>query len=167
MPRAPSSDRSLTLNARLADFSSWPSLRCPPVSSPPCAASITTTNLAAGAAGTCGAAGAGGDCCAHARVKHSDIANRTAAAPATIPRVRPLVQCIDREAAQQFGIKICGLLRHHVSSERDFLQLIERDGVGKEGDVCLATAHLVNSLGCVAQVADIGLLAHFFGIQPQ
>src|SRR6266567_6712494 len=127
MPRALSSERSRTLKARVAAFSSWPSFRCPPVSSPPCAASITTTKRDGGAGG------AGGACCAGVTLASPDVARRTAAAHG--PRAPQLLQRIDREPAQQLGIEISGLLRHHFACEGDFLELLQRNGIGKEGDI--------------------------------
>src|ERR1019366_4853744 len=133
MPRAPSRERSRTLSASVAFFSYCPLVSQPPVSSPPCAASSTTTNCA-GAAG-----GPGGACCA-AGSGPMIPANPAAANRAAIQ----LVQRINGETAQQLGIEIGGLLRHHFARERHFPQLLHGPGIGKEGDVGFIFANLVN-----------------------
>jgi len=39
--------------------------------------------------------------------------------------------------------------------------------VGEEGYVCLSAANLLNGFGGVAQIANVGLLADFFGVQSE
>src|SRR5271163_2657684 len=50
-----------------------------------------------------------------------------------------LVQRINREAAQQLGVKIGGLLGHDFSSQRDFAHLIEAGRIHQERHLHLST----------------------------
>ena len=50
------------------------------------------------------------------------------------------VERIDREAAQQLGEEVGGLLGHHVAGKGYFAELLHGDGVGEEGDVGFAAA---------------------------
>ena len=43
------------------------------------------------------------------------------------------IQRIDCQPAQQLGIKVGRLLRHHIAGERDIAQLVERNGLDQEG----------------------------------
>src|SRR5450631_2050199 len=129
MPRAANNDRSLTLRTRVTLFSSWPLSSRPPASFPPCAASRTTTNRAAGV---------GGACCAIAKGLTGEAAAKAASAH--------LLQCIDCESAQQFREKVCRLLRHHRPGKSHFPQLLHADGVGEERDIRFAATYLVDSL---------------------
>ena len=79
-------------------------------------------------------------------------------------RVSSLVQRIDGQAAEELGEEVSGFLRHYVAGECYFLQLLHGYGVGQEGDVCLAAAHLLHGLPGIAEVAEVGLLADLFGI---
>ena len=191
MPRAASSERSLTLRARVRAFS-FQSPLWPPESSPPWAASRTTTYRGVGAGGACAAA------------EEPAAARRITAAAVTRALRFPthfaksakwvghpadgvlrfptdfaksakwvghprgcLVQRINGQAAEQFGEEVGGLLGHDVASEGNFSQLFHGDGVGEEGDVGFAAADLVDSFAGVAQVTNVGLLADFFSVERE
>jgi hypothetical protein len=49
-----------------------------------------------------------------------------------------LVESVDREAAQQFGVEVGRLLRHHIARERDVLQLLQGNRLDQKGDIGLA-----------------------------
>src|SRR5579863_9515809 len=52
-----------------------------------------------------------------------------------------LFQSIDRQAAQQLGIEIRGLLRQYLATKRDVTHLLHADRIHEERDICLAVAH--------------------------
>src|SRR5581483_898930 len=164
MPRAPSRDRSRTLNASVSDFSVQLPL-CPPESSPPWAASSTTTKRAAGAAGACG--GAGAWAALDRPVEQTASNSPKAQARSMLGNEMVLVQRIDGQAAEQLGIEVSGFLRHHLSGKGHFFQLLHRDRICEKRHVRVAASHLLDCLCGVAQVADIGLLANLFCIEAQ
>ena len=78
-----------------------------------------------------------------------------------------LLQRIDGKAAEQFGKEVGGFLGHDGAGKGDFAELFHGDGVGEESDVSFAAAHLVDGFGGIAQVAQVGLFADFFGIEAK
>src|SRR6185436_2656736 len=140
MPRADKRERSLTLRVRLTAFSNWPLSRCAPVSSPPWAASRTTTNLGAGA---------GIGCCAAAVFPAVNARTNTA--------IASLLQCIDGQAAEELREEVGGLLRHDRTGKCHFSQLLHGDGVGEKGYIGFSAAHLFHGFASVAQIADVCL----------
>src|SRR6516162_8122747 len=136
------------LRARLAAFSNWPLSSFPPASSPPCAASRTTTNLPAGA---------GGACCAGTAM---DItAKRTAGVD--------LLQCIDGQAAQKLGEEVSGLLGHYRAGKGNLAQLLHRNRVREESNIGFTAPDLVYCLRRITKVADVGLFTNLFGVQAK
>ncbi len=49
-----------------------------------------------------------------------------------------LVQSIDCQSAEKFGIEVGGLLRHHFARKGDFPDLVQSDGVEDESDLCIS-----------------------------
>ena len=49
-----------------------------------------------------------------------------------------LVEGVDGQAAQEFGVEVGGFLRHDFAGERDVFELVEGDGFDEEGDVGFA-----------------------------
>ena len=78
-----------------------------------------------------------------------------------------LVKRIDGQAAEELGEEVGGLLRHHVAGEGYFPELLHGNWVGEEADVCFASANLLYGFGSVTEVAEVGLLADFFGIEAE
>src|SRR5690348_12868388 len=66
-----------------------------------------------------------------------------------------LVECVDRQAAEQLGIEIGGLLRHNVAGQRNVTKLIQRDGLDQEGNVGLTRLHLLDGLRRLAEKVDV------------
>src|SRR5579863_163368 len=111
-PRAASRERSRTVKASVNAFSDS-SLRRAPESSPPWAASSTTTNRGE-AGGVCAKAAEHA-----ATVTRETIVRRKELAGAIVPIAS--VERIDRQAAEQLGKKVGGFLRHHLSCKGNFL----------------------------------------------
>jgi hypothetical protein len=80
---------------------------------------------------------------------------------------RQLVQRIDGKAAEKLGVKVSGFLRHHIPGEGHFAQLLHGNGIGEERHICFSAANVFNSLSGIAQIAQVGLLAHFFGVEAE
>src|SRR5215469_14406002 len=109
------------------------------MSSPPWAASMTTTKRGAdGGAGAGADGGAGGVSWA----RPNGPRQTKTAATSTAWDCR-LLQCINGEPAEQLRIKIGGLLRHDFAGERDFPHHVDVHGLCEEGHVGASALNLV------------------------
>lgn len=66
-----------------------------------------------------------------------------------------LVEGVDGEAAQEFGVEVGGFLRHDVAGEGDVAELVEGDGTDEEGDVGFAGFDQTDGFCGFADVADV------------
>src|ERR1700730_13706677 len=71
-----------------------------------------------------------------------------------------LVQRIGGQPTEQLGVKIGGLLRHHLTGEGYVAYLRHRTWIHQKCNIGRATAHLIQCLGSVAQVRKILLVAN-------
>ena len=78
-----------------------------------------------------------------------------------------LLQRINGEAAQQFGVEVGGFLGHHGSGKGDFAELFHGDGIGKKGNVGFSALHLVDGFASIAQITKVGLLADLFSVEAK
>ena len=56
----------------------------------------------------------------------------------TVQLISGLVEGVDGQAAEEFGVEVGGFLRHDVAGERDVAELVESDWPDEEGDVGFA-----------------------------
>src|SRR6185437_8279971 len=73
-----------------------------------------------------------------------------------------LIQRVDREAAEELGIEVGGLLWHHVASKRDIAELVEGDGLDEEGNIGLARMDHVLRFAGLANEFDVAELGDAF-----
>ena len=64
-----------------------------------------------------------------------------------------LVEGVDGQAAEEFGVEVGGFLRHDFAGEGDVFQLVEGDGLDEEGDVGVAGFDQADGFAGVAEVA--------------
>ena len=80
---------------------------------------------------------------------------------------RSLVEGIDGEAAEEFGVEVGGFLGHDFAGERDIAELIEGDGLDEESDVGVAGIDHGDRLLGVADVADVAEAGDGVGIEAE
>ena len=73
------------------------------------------------------------------------------------------VQRIDGKTAEEFGEEVGGFLRQDLAGKGDFAELIEGERIHKKGGVGLAFGDLIDCLGRIAQIAQVGLLPNGLG----
>ena len=66
-----------------------------------------------------------------------------------------LVEGVDGEAAEEFGVEVGGFLRHDFAGEGDVLELVEGDGLDEEGDVGFAGFDERDGFAGLAEVLDV------------
>ena len=62
-----------------------------------------------------------------------------------------LVEGVDGQAAEEFGVKVSGFLGHDVAGEGDVAELVEGDGLDEEGDVGLAGDDLLETASAASR----------------
>ena len=66
-----------------------------------------------------------------------------------------LVEGVDGEAAEEFGVEVGGFLRHDFAGEGDIFELVEGDGLDEEGDVGFAGFDEGDGFAGFAEVLDV------------
>jgi len=78
-----------------------------------------------------------------------------------------LVEGVDGQAAEEFGVEVGGLLGHDVAGEGDVFKLVEGDGLDEEGEVGGAGLDEGHGFGGVAEVADVTGGFDFIGAEAE
>src|SRR5437868_13793717 len=63
-----------------------------------------------------------------------------------------LLQRINGQTTQQFGIKVGGLLRHHAAGKGDFAKLRDFHRIHEECNLSLARAHRLDGFASIANI---------------
>src|SRR5215471_6088287 len=89
--------------------------------------------------------------------KKTSIMHAKQAQPRAI-MARRLVQRINRQTAEELGIEISGLLRHHLAREGDVAHLFCAYRVHQECDIGVTGAHTAKGLAGSAYIAEVLLV---------
>src|SRR5580704_4042845 len=73
-----------------------------------------------------------------------------------------LLQRINRQTAEQFGIEVCGFLRQNFTRQCNLSHLLHAYRIGQKRHLRLSTSRLIECLVRIANVADMLLVADRF-----
>src|SRR5919109_4723547 len=71
-----------------------------------------------------------------------------------------LIQRINGETGQKFGIEVSGLLWQYIAGESDVANLLHARRIHQKSDIRFATANSVQRFSCIAQVRNILLMSN-------